>query len=174
MPSAFDPFQVVDIPSRTGRISLQTGDLVVVVRIELERCGLDHLIEMPRVASTDNDARHASLIEHPTNGDRTDTHAAASRDRVQPSEQRLKSLPTPELLDDQPVLHQRSILERRVGFRCTQIPVREKPAGKSAITQKADAAFSAKFRHASCRSTIQHRELDLVRNDRDAGGDDLS
>ena len=56
---------------------------------------------MTRVARSDNDARHARLIEHPSDRDRSDTGAVTQGNGFERGEQRLEAIPPAEFLDDQ-------------------------------------------------------------------------
>ena len=65
------------------------------------------------MARADDDARHAGLIEHPADRHRADAHAVARRHLAERRQHVLEAIPAAELVDDQPVLHERSVLERR-------------------------------------------------------------
>ena len=86
---------------------------------------------------------------------------------------RLKAVPSAELVDNQPVLHERSILERRGGIGAAQVVLREKSARQRAVAEQADAVARALCGHAVGRPPVEHRILQLVRDDRDTGGDDF-
>ena len=97
----------------------------------------------------------------------------ACRNLAEHRQQRLKTIPPAELVDDQPVFHERSILERRRRIRAPHILVGEKPASERAVTEKTDAVVSAERGHPFRWAPIQDGILHLVRDDGNAGGDDL-
>src|SRR4029077_5538667 len=77
MRSAFDALEIVGIALGTARRGLDACDDRAVVVVERERGDLSGLVEMSRVARTHDDARHARLIEHPTERHRADPDAVA-------------------------------------------------------------------------------------------------
>ena len=107
----------------TTRRGLNACDGRAVVVVQPKGACLHDLPEMPRVSRADDDARHAVLIEHPAERHRADTHLVARRYLAERGQHVLEALPSTELLDDQPVLDERSILERRRGIGAAQIPV---------------------------------------------------
>ena len=84
-----------------------------VVLVQRQRAGLSGLVEVPRVACADDDARHAGLIEHPADRHGADPDAVARGHLAERRQHLLEAVPAAELVDDQPVLDERSILERR-------------------------------------------------------------
>src|SRR5262245_37724867 len=123
MRSAFDALELVGIALGTARHGLDAGDDRAVVVVEGERGGLSDLVEMSRVARTHDHARHARLIEHPTERHRADPDAVARRNRAKRRQHVLKAVPPAELVDDQAVLLERAVLERTSGIRATSITV---------------------------------------------------
>src|SRR5256712_9663379 len=120
---ALHEHEIIDIAARTARRELDASNGGTVVVVEREPAGLPRLVEVSRVARADDNARHPGLIEHPANRDRADTHAVARRHLAEHRKHVLEALPSAELVDDQPVLHQRSILERRGGIGAAQVAV---------------------------------------------------
>jgi hypothetical protein len=79
--------------------------------------------EVSRVACTHDDARHAGLIEYPAERHCADTHPVACGYLAERCQHVLEAVPSAEFVDDQPVLHQRSILERRGGIGPAHVAV---------------------------------------------------
>src|SRR5262245_2105932 len=134
----------------------------MILGVERQRCGSYDLIQMACVSRADDNARDARLIEYPPNRHRADPNPVAGGNRVETGQQGLESIPTAELVDDQAVLHQRSILERCRRLRLSKVLLREEPAGERAVTQQTDAVARAACGHLPARPPIEDRILHLV------------
>src|SRR6476646_12200710 len=111
---------------------------------------------MPGIPGADDDARYPGLVQHPADRDRTNSDAMTCRNRSESGEHLLKHTPAAELVDDQPVLHQRSILEGRWGILGPEIPIGQKTAGERAVAQEADAFARTLRGETARRAAVEH------------------
>ncbi len=87
------------------------------------------------MTSADDDAAHGRPIEHPPERHRADADVVPRGDTVKDGEQLLESHPPAELLDDEPVLHERPVLQRLGRFWMPEVAFREKSSGERAIAE---------------------------------------
>src|SRR5207253_4000697 len=89
----------------------------------------------------DDATGHARPPERPSDRDLADADAVAVAHRLQRPEQPLEQIPAAELLDDELVFGERSVLERPFGLRLAEPGLGEEAAEQMAIGQKLDAAL---------------------------------
>src|SRR5262245_39150465 len=99
MRSALYALEVVGIALGTARRGLDAWGGRAVVVVERERANRSDLVEMSRVARTHDHARHARLIEHPTQRHRADPDAVAHGNRAERGQHVLEEVPPAELVD---------------------------------------------------------------------------
>ena len=99
--------------------------------------------------------------------------AAPVRDEAQRREKLLEERPASELVDHQPVLHQRAVLERLGGRRSAEPAIGEEPSGHRSVGEQRDAPRPAEIDHAVLGAIVEQRVLELVGQDRHARGEDL-
>src|SRR5204862_5675897 len=95
-------------------------------------------------------------------------------DRRERLEQALERAPAADLFEDQAVLDERAIRERRHGIRHAKPAPVDKPAGDGAVAEERDAVRTAEFREAALGPPIEYRPLELVRRQWNSRADDLS
>ena len=129
---------------------------------------------MTRVAGADQRQRNLGLVEHVAGGDRRDAAGMFLRDAVQHAQQPLERLPAAEVLDDQPVLDQRTVGQLAGRRRLPEPPLRQEAAGDGAVAEQMHAMRPAQLDHAVLGPVIEQRVLELVAEQRNAGLDDPS
>ena len=171
MPSALLALEVVDIAGERRLFAQHRSDCGVILAVEPKRRGADGVVEMGRAPRADDDRGHLRLRQHPRHGDRADPHVVFRGDAADDRQQALEPVPATELVDDEPVLHERAVGER-IGRRHAEPARREEAAGERAVTEQADAARLAQPRHGTGRTLVEQRVLHLVRHDRHTGVED--
>ena len=120
-------------------------------------------------ARADDHGRDGGLIEHPAHGHVRNRNAVLARNPVERRQQALQGLPAARRLDEAKVLHLAPVGDLALrGSGAAQPALRQQAAAKGAVSQQTDAVLHAEFGHPGRGPPVQHRETDLVGNDRQA------
>src|SRR4029453_8196436 len=104
----------------------------------------------------------AGLVDDVPDRDAPEADAVALRDRIEHRQQLLESTPAAEILDDQPILDERAVGERRPRLRRCQPALPDEAARQRPIAEKLDVVRGAERGQAMLGAMIEHRVLELI------------
>ena len=152
---------------REGR--LQRG-AILLVEDEREEPGIVGAVLALAEAGADDRRGDGRLVEHPARGNIGQRRAVLRRGAVERGQNALEDGPSADGIDETLVLHPAPIGEiGRLGR--AKPAARQEAAGQRAIGEQADGVGAAERAHHAGRAAVEHREGDLVRDDRDALAD---
>jgi hypothetical protein len=125
------------------------------------------------VAGTYDDASDLGEVEYVPQGHGPQADRVARGHTVEDLQERLEQVPAAELVDDESVLGEGSVLEwlgRRAGLKPA---LGQKAACQRAVAQELDAVRATEVDHAPERPGVEERELHLMCDHRHAGLDEL-
>src|SRR5262249_14278953 len=113
MPASAVALEGEYVTARSGAACEHPGDLRPVHITQPAGADAQVRREMRAVPGADNHPRNLRPLQHIAAGDSRDVDTMAKRDGSQRMQQLLEQRPSTEVVDDQLVLGQRAILERR-------------------------------------------------------------
>src|SRR4249919_2659409 len=116
-----------------------------------------------RIPRADDHTRDAGLIEDPPDGHGAHRRLVTRGDLAERGEHLLEAIPSAELVDDQPILDERSVFEWRKWIRRAEVTIREESAGHGTVAEQSDAVLRTICGQPRGRPAVDHRMLHLVR-----------
>src|SRR5215471_2675087 len=107
----------------------------------------------------DDHARDAGLIKDPPDGHGTDRRLVTRGNPAECGEHLLETIPSAELVDDQPILDERSVFERSNGIRLAKITIREKSTGHGSVAKQSDSISGTLRGETRGRPAVENRIL---------------
>ena len=121
--AAFDAFRGIDIAGRPHPCTRDALDGSQIIPIELEIEEVQEVGQMACMSRPDDDRTDLALLQDIAHGDSRQAGPVLVSYFPQSHQHALEGLPPAEILDDEPVLDQRSILEGGLWLWRPKIPV---------------------------------------------------